>query len=159
MKCPFCGNQDTRVIDSRPADDGASIRRRRICDACHKRFTTYEKVEKADLMVVKRDGSRELFNRNKIRAGVVTACRKRPVTTEQIDALVDRVERQLNETFDREVSSSTIGEFILDGLRGLDEVAYVRFASVYRHFDDVKSFIKEIEELTGDENGGSDDKN
>ena len=148
MKCPFCGNQDTRVIDSRPADDGATIRRRRVCDACKKRFTTYEKVEQTDLMVIKRDGSREIFNRAKVRNGILMACRKRPVTTEQIDRLVDRVEAKLHETHDREVPSSEIGEVILDGLRGLDEVAYVRFASVYRHFDDVKSFIREIENLT-----------
>ena len=155
MKCPFCGNQDTRVIDSRPADEGSTIRRRRVCDSCHKRFTTYERVEQADLMVVKRDGSRELFNRNKVRNGIVTACRKRPVTTDQIDSLVDRVERQLSERSEREVTSSQIGEVILDGLRGLDEVAYVRFASVYRHFDDVKSFIKEIDKLTGEESTGT----
>ena len=148
MKCPYCGNMDTRVIDSRPVDEAASIRRRRICDKCRKRFTTYEKVEETTLMVVKKDGSRELFDRNKVRNGIVTACKKRPVTTEQIDNLVDSIERRLNNMMQKEIISTAIGEVILESLRELDEVAYVRFASVYKHFDDVKSFISEIEKLS-----------
>jgi len=149
MKCPYCGSFDTRVIDSRPVDDAASIRRRRICDSCSRRFTTYEKVEETTLMVVKKDGSRELFDRNKVRNGIVTACKKRPVTTEQIDNLVDNIERRLSNLMQKEVISTEIGEVILENLRTLDEVAYVRFASVYRQFDDVRSFIKEIEKLSG----------
>ncbi len=148
MKCPYCGNPDTRVIDSRPVEDGVSIRRRRICDKCKKRFTTYEKIEETTLMVVKKDGSRELFDRNKVRNGIVTACKKRPVTTEQIDNLVETVERRLNNMMQKEVISTVIGEVILENLRKLDEVAYVRFASVYKHFDDVRSFVNEIEKLS-----------
>ncbi len=148
MKCPYCGNPDTRVIDSRPVDEAVSIRRRRVCDQCNRRFTTYEKVEDTTLMVVKKDGSRELFDRNKVRNGIVTACKKRPVTTEQIDHLVDTVERRLNNMVQKEVISTMIGEVILENLRELDEVAYVRFASVYKQFDDVRSFINEIEKLS-----------
>ncbi len=147
MKCPFCDNTDTRVIDSRPTDEGQTIRRRRICDKCHKRFTTYEKVEQFMFMVVKKDGSRENFDRTKVRNGIVTACKKRPVTTDQIDRIVDNIERGLNNMMEKEISSTVIGEVILENLRSLDEVAYVRFASVYRQFDDVKSFIREIEKL------------
>ncbi len=147
MKCPYCGNRNTRVIDSRPSDEGASIRRRRVCDACRHRFTTYEKMEDMMLMVAKKDGSRELFNKNKVRAGIVTACKKRPVTTEEIEGLVNRIESQLHSRMQKELPSTEIGEVILEGLKDLDEVAYVRFASVYRQFDDVKSFIQEIEDL------------
>ena len=147
MKCPYCGNLDTRVIDSRHVDEGASIRRRRVCDKCARRFTTYEKIEDTSFMVAKKDGSRELFDRNKVRNGIVTACKKRPVTTEQIDGLVDSIERRLNNLMQKEVTSTVIGEVILDSLRELDEVAYVRFASVYKQFDDMESFIREIEKL------------
>ena len=147
MKCPYCGNLDTRVIDSRPVDEGVSIRRRRICDKCQKRFTTYEKIEETILMVVKKDGSRELFDRNKVRNGIVTACKKRPVTTEQLDNLVDSIERRLNNMMQREISSTAIGEVILESLRELDEVAYVRFASVYRQFKDVSTFVEEVSKL------------
>lgn len=148
MKCPYCGNPDTRVIDSRPVDDGGSIRRRRICDKCSKRFTTYEKIEETTFMVVKKDGSREMFDRTKVRKGIVTACKKRPVTTAQIDGLVDGIERRLNNLMQKEVTSTMIGEVILESLQELDEVAYVRFASVYKQFEDVESFIKEIEKLS-----------
>ena len=147
MKCPYCGNPDTRVVDSRPVDEAVSIRRRRFCDKCNKRFTTYEKAEDTTLMVVKKDGSRELFDRNKVRNGIVTACKKRPVTTQQIDDLVDNVERTLIKMTEKEIISTLIGEVILENLRELDEVAYVRFASVYKQFSDVESFIKEIEKL------------
>ena len=147
MKCPFCDNPDTRVIDSRPTDEGQTIRRRRICDRCQKRFTTYEKIEHVMFMVVKKDGSRENFDRTKVRNGIVTACKKRPVTAEQIEEIVDNIERVLNNRMEKEISSTVIGEVILDNLKTLDEVAYVRFASVYRQFDDVRSFINEIEKL------------
>ena len=147
MKCPFCDNPDTRVIDSRPTDEGQTIRRRRICDRCQKRFTTYEKIEHVMFMVVKKDGSRENFDRSKVRNGIVTACKKRPVTAEQIEQIVDNIERVLNNRMEKEISSTVIGEVILDNLKTLDEVAYVRFASVYRQFDDVRSFINEIEKL------------
>ena len=147
MKCPFCDSPDTRVIDSRPTDEGQTIRRRRICDRCQKRFTTYEKIEQVMFMVVKKDGSRENFDRTKVRNGIVTACKKRPVTAEQIEQIVDNIERVLNNRMEKEISSTVIGEVILDHLKTLDEVAYVRFASVYRQFDDVRSFINEIEKL------------
>lgn len=148
MKCPFCEHPDTRVIDSRPTDEGQVIRRRRACDNCRKRFTTYEKIEEIMFMVVKKDGSREMFDRSKVRNGIVNACKKRPVTTEQIDKIVDDIERGLNNMMEKEISSTIIGEVILDNLKELDEVAYVRFASVYRQFDDVTTFMQEIEKLT-----------
>lgn len=147
MKCPFCDNPDTRVIDSRPTDEGQTIRRRRVCDKCQKRFTTYEKIEQVMFMVVKKDGSRENFDRTKVRNGIVTACKKRPVTTEQIDQIVDNIERGLNNMMEKEISSTVIGEVILDNLKNLDEVAYVRFASVYRQFEDVRSFIRAIDQM------------
>ena len=147
MKCPFCDHADTRVIDSRPTDEGQAIRRRRVCDSCKKRFTTYEKVEEIMFMVVKKDGSRELINRSKVRNGIVNACKKRPITTDQIEKIVDDIERGLNNMMEKEISSTVIGEVILDNLKELDEVAYVRFASVYRQFEDVDTFIREIEKL------------
>lgn len=147
MKCPFCDNQDTKVIDSRPTDEGQAIRRRRLCDNCKKRFTTYEKVEEIMFMVVKKDGSRELFDRAKVRNGIVNACKKRPITTEQIEKIVEDIERGLNNMMEKEISSTVIGEVILDNLKELDEVAYVRFASVYRQFEDVNTFMQEIEKL------------
>ena len=152
MKCPFFDNADTRVIDSRPTDEGQVIRRRRACDSCKKRFTTYEKVEEIMFMVVKKDGSRELFNRSKVRNGIVNACKKRPITTEQIEKIVDDIERGLNNMMEKEISSTVIGEVILDNLKELDEVAYVRFASVYRQFEDVDTFMKEIEKLNRKKN-------
>ena len=148
----FCDNADTRVIDSRPTDEGQVIRRRRACDSCKKRFTTYEKVEEIMFMVVKKDGSRELFNRSKVRNGIVNACKKRPITTEQIEKIVDDIERGLNNMMEKEISSTVIGEVILDNLKELDEVAYVRFASVYRQFEDVDTFMKEIEKLNRKKN-------
>ena len=149
MKCPFCGHENTRVIDSRPADDNNSIRRRRVCDECDKRFTTYEKVEEMLLMVVKRDGRRESFDRNKILNGIIRACEKRPVSRAQMEAIVDDVERGLNNMMEKEVSTQFIGEVVMNHLKELDEVAYVRFASVYRQFKDVGTFIAEIEKLLG----------
>ena len=148
MKCPFCDNDDTRVIDSRPTDEGQAIRRRRVCDKCGKRFTTYEKVEEIMFMVVKKDGSREMFDN-----GIVNACKKRPVNTDQIEKIVADVERGLTNMMEKEITSTVIGEVILEHLRTLDEVAYVRFASVYRQYEDVSTFIKEINDLLGNSSG------
>ena len=151
MKCPFCDNQDTKVIDSRHTEEGHAIRRRRECDKCNKRFTTYEKVEEMILMVVKKDGSREAFDRSKILNGIIKACEKRPVPIAEIERVVDDIERGLNNMMEKEVQSSFIGELIMEQLKQLDEVAYVRVASVYRQFTDVNTFIKEIEKLLGNE--------
>ncbi len=153
MKCPYCDHPDSKVIDSRPTEDGRAIRRRRECISCGKRFTTYEKVEEVLFMVVKRDGSRESFDRNKILNGIIKACEKRPVTREQMDEVVNNIERGLNNMMEKEISSAFIGEVVMDHLKELDEVAYVRFASVYRQFKDVGTFIAEIEKLLGTEDG------
>lgn len=147
MKCPFCENSDTKVIDSRQTDDGHAIRRRRECENCNKRFTTYEKVEEMILMVIKKDGSRKAFDRSKIMNGIVKACEKRPVPVAEIEAVVDEIERGLNNMMEKEVESSFIGELIMEKLRDMDEVAYVRFASVYRQFTDINTFVSEIEKL------------
>jgi len=147
MKCPFCEGVDTKVVDSRPTEDGYVIRRRRECDSCKKRFTTYEKVEELLFMVVKKDGSREPFNKHKVKLGIVNACKKRPISIMQIDKIVDDIERRLFNMMEKEIDSNVIGEVILEHLKTLDEVAYVRFASVYRSFDDTDTFIKEIENL------------
>lgn len=149
MKCPFCDNPDTRVIDSRPTEEGHAIRRRRGCDKCNKRFTTYEKVEETILMVVKKDGKREAFDRSKLLRGIARACEKRPVTMAAMEAMVDEIERILGSAMDKEVASDRIGELVMDQLKKVDEVAYVRFASVYRQFTDVNTFVKEIEKLIG----------
>ena len=154
MKCPYCDFPDSKVVDSRPTEDGKAIRRRRECINCGKRFTTYEKVEEVLFMVVKRDGSRESFDRNKILGGIIKACEKRPVTREQMDEVVNNIERGLNNMMEKEISSSFIGEVVMDHLKDLDEVAYVRFASVYRQFKDVNTFIAEIEKLLGPESAG-----
>lgn len=147
MKCPFCGKDNTRVIDSRPADDGNSIRRRRQCDECMKRFTTYEKVEAIPLVVIKKDNNRESYDRSKIEAGVYRSCHKRPISVDQIDALVDEIESAIFNLEEKEVPSSVIGEIVMDKLRELDAVAYVRFASVYREFKDVNTFMNEIKKI------------
>lgn len=147
MRCPFCENPDTKVVDSRPTSDGNAIRRRRECEECGKRFTTYEKVEEALMMVEKKDGTREAFDRNKVMNGIIKACEKRPVSIETIEAMTDRIERGLNNMMEKEVKSTFIGELIMDQLKEIDEVAYVRFASVYRQFKDVDTFIQEIEKL------------
>ena len=147
MKCPFCDSPDTIVIDSRPTEEGHAIRRRRGCDACNKRFTTYEKVEEAILMVVKKDGRRETFDRTKILNGIIKACEKRPVSMAQMEAVTSDIERNLYSQMDKEVASDYIGELIIEQLKQLDEVAYVRFASVYRQFTDVKTFLQDIEKL------------
>ena len=147
MKCPFCNAADTRVIDSRPADDNASIRRRRQCETCGKRFMTYEKLETMPLMIVKKDNSREPYERSKIEAGIIRSCHKRPVSSEQISSLVDQIENALFSREDREISSSVIGEMVMEKLKDLDPVAYVRFASVYREFKDVDTFMQELTKL------------
>ena len=150
MRCPFCEAPDTKVIDSRPTEEGHAIRRRRECIECGKRFTTYENVEDVLFMVVKKDGSRENFDRNKILNSIARACDKRKVSMEQMEAVVADIERGLNNMMEKEVSSEFIGEVVMDHLKNLDEVAYVRFASVYRQFKDVETFIAEVERLLGD---------
>ena len=147
MRCPYCGKDNTRVVDSRPVDDNTAIRRRRMCDSCGKRFTSYEKVEMIPLMVVKKDMNREPFNRNKIEDGVVRACHKRPISPQQIRELVDSVESEIYNSGVREIPSSTIGELVMARLKDLDAVAYVRFASVYREFKDVNTFMAEIKKF------------
>lgn len=152
MKCPYCENADTKVIDSRHTEEGYAIRRRRECDKCGKRFTTYEKVEEMILMVVKKDGSREAFDRTKIINGIIKACEKRPVGMADIERMVAEIERGLNNMMEKEVQSSFIGELIMEQLQKIDEVAYVRFASVYRQFTDVSTFVAEIEKLLHNKN-------
>lgn len=147
MKCPFCGEDDTRVIDSRPADENASIRRRRQCDRCQKRFTTYEKVESIPLVVIKKDQSRETYDRTKIEKGVFLSCRKRAVSIDQMNEMVDSVEAEIFNLEEKEISSSYIGELVMGRLEHLDPVAYVRFASVYREFKDVSIFMDEIKKI------------
>ena len=147
MKCPFCNQDNTRVVDSRPADDNTAIRRRRMCDACGKRFTTYEKVETIPLIVIKKDQNREQLDRSKIEAGVLRACHKRPVSAEQIHRLVDDVETEVFNLEEREIPSSVIGEIVMDKLKDLEAVAYVRFASVYREFKDVNTFMDELKKI------------
>ena len=147
MKCPYCNEADTKVIDSRPADDNSSIRRRRQCERCGKRFTTYEKLETMPLMVIKKDNSRETYDRSKIEAGIIDSCHKRPVSPQQINAMVDSIENRLFSMEEKEIPSSAIGELVMEKLKDLDEVAYVRFASVYREFKDVNTFIDEISKL------------
>jgi len=147
MKCPFCGHDEDRVIDSRPAEDGAAIRRRRECIGCGARFTTYEKIETLPLLVVKKDGTREPFNRDKLLNGLLKACEKRPVSNEQLMELLTFVEGQVQNAFNREISSRDIGELVMKKLKEIDEVAYVRFASVYRQFKDVNSFLEELNEM------------
>ena len=147
MKCPFCLHEDDKVIDSRSSNEGKSVRRRRECLKCKKRFTTYEYVEEVPLMVIKKDGRRESFDRNKIISGILKACEKRPVSVEKVEALVDRVEKELQKSFDKEVKAQVVGELVMDYLHKLDEVAYVRFASVYRQFKDINHFMKELKDL------------
>ncbi len=147
MKCPFCNQEATRVIDSRPAEDNSSIRRRRLCDECGKRFTTYEKVETIPLIVIKKDNNRETYDRTKIEAGVLRACHKRPISAGEISTLVDKVELEIFNREEREVPSKLIGELIMNHLKGLDSVAYVRFASVYREFKDVNTFMDELKKI------------
>lgn len=150
MKCPYCAYLESKVVDSRPADEGASIRRRRECLSCHKRFTTYETVESLPLMVVKKDGSRQSFDRSKVLGGVIRACEKRPVPYQDMEGLVSEIEQVLQNQMDREISSARIGELEMERLKKLDEVAYVRFASVYREFKDIDTFLSELNKLLKD---------
>ena len=147
MKCPFCGSDNTRVIDSRPADDNASIRRRRLCDDCTKRFTTYEKVETIPLIIIKKDDTREQYDRSKIEHGILRACHKRPVSAEQITRIVDEVETAIFGMEEREINSTVIGELVMERIKDVDAVAYVRFASVYREFKDVNTFMDELKKV------------
>ena len=150
MKCPFCSCEDSKVIDSRPTDEGERIRRRRECNNCAKRFTTYEIIESVPIIVVKKDHSREVFDRDKLFRGMLRACEKRPVTLDQLESAVNRIEVTLQNGLDREVSSDIIGEYAMEQLRELDEVAYVRFASVYRQFKDINTFMEELAKLLRD---------
>lgn len=150
MKCPFCGYSESKVIDSRPAEEGTTIRRRRECLACQKRFTTYEIIERLPLVVVKRDGSRQTFDRVKLINGMVRACEKRPVTLAQLEAIADDIEQELQSSLEREISTVAIGEMVMSHLKELDEVAYVRFASVYRSFKDINTFMEELSKLLSD---------
>ena len=147
MKCPFCNQESTRVIDSRPADDNSSIRRRRLCDECGKRFTTYEKVETIPLIVIKKDNNRETYDRAKIEAGVLRACHKRPIPVQAINELIDQVELEIFNKEEKEIPSKLIGEIIMNRLKNLDSVAYVRLASVYREFKDVNTFMDELKKM------------
>lgn len=156
MKCMYCGCKNSKVVDSRMTEDGAAIRRRRECEQCQKRFTTYEKIEQAPVYVIKNDGRREEFNSAKVRASIMKACAKRPVPIAQIERLVLDVERGVNNTLSQEVPSKQIGELIMAGLKKIDEVAYVRFASVYRQFRDINSFMDELTQLLKEERGKED---
>lgn len=147
MRCPFCGHAEDRVIDSRPSEEGAAIRRRRECISCGARFTTYEKIENLPLLVIKKDGTRQPFDREKLISGIIKSCEKRPVSTAQVENLVNAIEAQTQNALKREISSREIGEMVMEGLKNIDEVAYVRFASVYRQFRDVNSFLEELNEM------------
>ncbi len=147
MKCPFCGFEESKVIDSRPTDEGQRIRRRRECLKCGKRFTTYEVIESLPIIVIKKDKSRETFNRNKLMNGLLRACEKRPVSIDTLDGMIDEIETILQNSLDREVSSEKIGELVMEKLKKIDEVAYVRFASVYRQFKDINTFMNELNKL------------
>ena len=150
MKCPYCNNPDTRVVDSRPVDDNTSIRRRRVCDVCGKRFTSYERVESIPLMVIKKDKNREIFDRSKIEAGVLRACHKRPISARQIQTMVDQIETEIYNSGEREIPSTKIGEMVMTSLKDMDAVAYVRFASVYREFKDVETFMDDLKLFLSD---------
>ena len=152
MRCPFCKEEDSRVVDSRAADDGNTIRRRRECASCGKRFTTYETVEKIPLRVIKNDGRRVVFDRNKLLNGLIRSCDKRDIPTERIVALADEIEKELRNTMDREVYTRDIGELVMEKLKNFDEVAYIRFASVYRKFADISGFREELEALLREKN-------
>ena len=147
MKCPFCGQEDTRVIDSRPAEENNSIRRRRVCDECGKRFTTYEKIETIPLIIIKKDNNRETYDRSKIEAGVLRACHKRPISANQINQLIDEVETEIFNMEEKEIPSQVIGELVMNKLKDLEAVAYVRFASVYREFKDINTFMDELKKV------------
>ena len=150
MKCPFCGYEESKVIDSRPTDEGEKIRRRRECISCANRFTTYEIIESVPIMIIKKDKSRESFNRDKLLKGMVRACEKRPVAIDTLEKIVDEIESEIQNSLDREITSDKIGELVMDKLKDVDEVAYVRFASVYRQFKDIDTFMSELKKLLTD---------
>lgn len=159
MKCPFCGCEETKVIDSRAVDENNSIRRRRQCEKCENRFTTYERLEVITIAVIKKDGTRETFDRNKLYDGIAKSCNKRPISMKTIDSIVDEIESKILNSLDREVESSFIGEMVMEKLKEIDEVAYVRFASVYKHFKDIDTFIDELSKLLKEKKeAGIDDK-
>lgn len=151
MKCPYCFHLESKVIDSRPADEGASIRRRRECLECHKRFTTYETMESLPLVVIKRDGSRQTFDKNKLLGGFMRACEKRPISFDTLNELVDEIEQTAKNDMEREIPSQQLGEMALEKLKGVDEVAYVRFASVYKQFGDISTFMSELSKLMAEQ--------
>lgn len=151
MKCPYCNYEDSKVIDSRPADDGEKIRRRRECLSCSKRFTTYEIIETLPIIVIKKDGSRETFRRDKLFTGLLKSCEKRPIPLKTLEDISRKIEYSIHSNFDKEVPSNVIGEFVMDELKAIDKVAYIRFASVYREFDDVDNFMKELKNLLLDD--------
>ena len=150
MKCPYCGYKESKVVDSRPAEEGSSIRRRRECLSCEKRFTTYETVESLPMVVIKKDGSRQSFHRSKVLRGMIRACEKRPVSFDELERISEEIEQNLQNSLEREVSTEAIGEQVMDKLRSVDEVAYVRFASVYRQFKDIDTFMHELNKLLAD---------
>ncbi|MFW5648466.1 MAG: transcriptional regulator NrdR [Candidatus Alkaliphilus sp. MAG34] len=153
MKCPFCSHQESKVVDSRPTDEGQAVRRRRECMLCAKRFTTYEKIDEIPLIVVKKNGNREPYDKNKILNGVIKSCEKRPVSLQDIEKLVDGIERQLYNTMEREITTELIGNLVIDKIKELDEVAYVRFASVYREFKDINTFMDEVKKILNEKSG------
>lgn len=150
MKCPYCGYSESKVVDSRPTEEEAAIRRRRECEKCARRFTTYEKVEEMPLIIVKKDGSREVYQRSKILNGLLRACQKRPVSITQIEGIVDEIEKELYNSMEKEIDSKKIGEMVMVRLKKIDDVAYVRFASVYRQFKDINTFLEELNKLVND---------
>ena len=151
MKCPYCGFKESKVVDSRPADEGSSIRRRRECLSCGKRFTTYETVESMPMVVIKRDGSRQTFDRRKLVNGMLRACEKRPVSLAQLEKIGEEIEQELQNSLEREISTERVGELVMDKLKSVDEVAYVRFASVYRQFKDINTFMRELNKLLNED--------
>lgn len=152
MKCPFCGYDDSKVLDTRPTDEGYTIRRRRECLKCQKRFTTYEKIEQSPVMVIKKDGNRQALDRDKIVRGMIKSCEKRPVSADEIEEAVNNIEKKIENSMRREITSLEIGEMVMDELKDLDEVSYVRFASVYREFKDLQSFVDELENFVKKKN-------
>lgn len=152
MKCPFCGYDDSKVLDTRPTDEGYTIRRRRECLKCQKRFTTYEKIEKSPVMVIKKDGNRQAFDRDKIVRGMIKSCEKRPVSADEIEKAVNNIEKKIENSMRREITSLEIGDMVMEELKDLDEVSYVRFASVYREFKDLQSFVDELENFVKKKN-------
>lgn len=149
MRCPFCNHDNTRVVDSRPVDDNTAIRRRRLCDECGKRFTSYEKVETIPVIVIKKDQNREQYDRTKLEGGILRACHKRPISAKQIEEMVDSIEQEVFNRGEREIASDKIGELVMERLKDVDAVAYVRFASVYREFKDVSTFMDELKKMLG----------